>query len=362
MWDASRDDLPTEIAQLEQLRSMVESEFDVEEGLIEHGSHTFYVRTRQDSKKGFLRLIKRLDTIGFVPVLRKNGKKTALRIIHRPPATLSRRTISMILFFATVGTTLFTGYTLSQGFVAEDFMPNPTIGAVSFASAIMTILVVHEVSHKLATHIHGIRATAPYFIPGPPMPYGVGTFGAVIQQRSLPPNKDALFDLGFGGPFAGFIMTMIITIIGIQLSPTVSRPPPGMVDPPMPILFRLLVEAFATIPPGHYLLLHPIAFAGCIGMLVTMLNLVPVGMLDGGHAARGVLGETPRNVLSFFSILLLLVLGHYLMAVLALLLSLQRHPGPLDDVSELTTGRKLATLVLVLIFVLCIVPIRPVLR
>jgi membrane-associated protease RseP (regulator of RpoE activity) len=98
--------------------------------------------------------------------------------------------------------------------------------------------------------------------------------------------------------------------------------------------------------------MHPVELAGWFGMVVTMLNLLPAAMLDGGHVARSLAGEKTRAVLMVLSIVLLVVSGFWLMAAFVLFIGLQRHPGPLDDVSGLSTSRKLLTILLIAIFVL----------
>jgi len=367
MSDVSSTDSSFEpfFAQFEQVRIIVEQEFDVEDSFIEYETPTFYVKLRQDSKEAFLRLIKRLDPIGFAPILRKRGEKIVLQVMRKPPVKPSRPMINVVLFLATIGTVMLTGYLLSIGLVEEGYMANAIVGAVTFTVAIMAIFGAHEMGHKIVANRRGIEATAPYFIPGPPPPIGFGTIGAVIQQKSLAPNKDALFDLGSSGPIVGFIVTVIVTIIGIQMSSLnwVDEPPPGTF--PIPLLYDLLATLLITPPPNPtnkpwlIITLHPVAIAGWLGMIVTMLNLIPMGMFDGGHAARGSLGPRARSILSAAAILLLLVFGYYTFAILALFLSLGEHPGPLDDVSNLSTSRKLVIIALVAIFVLCIAPIWP---
>jgi len=335
-------------AQFEQIRVMVESEFDVEDGFVDHGVPTFYVRMRDDSKEAFLRVTQRMESLGFIPVLRRREEKVVLRAVQKPSAKPSRNIINIGLFFATLGTVFLSGYLQSD-----------IVGAVMFTGAIMAILGSHEMGHKLLADKHAVEATYPYFIPGLPP---IGTFGAVIQQKSLPPNKDALFDIGFAGPVAGFIVAIIVTLIGVQLSVRVPEAPPGAVPWPYPnpILFEWLFRFAATFFPlsgtGNLILVHPVVFAGWVGMLVTMLNLVPVGMFDGGHVARSLVGERAHRILSYLGIILLAIIW-YPMAFIALFLSFQRHPGPLDDVSQPTPLRKLAAIGLIAVFILCVVPI-----
>ncbi len=231
----------------------------------------------------------------------------------------------------------------------------------------MAILGSHEMGHKLIADKHAVEATYPYFIPGLPP---IGTFGAVIQQKSLPPNKDALFDLGFAGPVTGFIVSIIVTIIAFRLSVRVPVAPPGSVPWPYPnpILFEWLFTFTITFfPPsgtGDVILLHPVAiallFAGWVGIVITMLNLVPVGMFDGGHVARSLVGKRAHRILSYLGIILLAIIW-YPMAFIALFFSFSKHPGPLDDVSQPTTLRKLAAIGLIAVFILCVVPIYPLL-
>jgi len=202
-----------EAIQYEQIHSMVAADFSVEEGFIEYNAPTFYVTLKPNVKQAFLRFYKQLNSMHLVPVLRKRENRVMLQVIPKPPVKPNRPLINLVLLVATIGTTLVTGYLFSSGWT--QFMPNPWLGAVMFSAAVMSILGAHEMGHKLMANRHKIEATYPYFIPGlPPL----GTFGAVIQEKSLPPNKDSLFDLGLSGPVAGFIVTIIVTIIGVQLS------------------------------------------------------------------------------------------------------------------------------------------------
>jgi len=346
-------------SQFKQLHEMVEREFEVEEGLVEYGTPTFHVRLRQDSKEAFLRLVRGLDPLGLAPVLRQKGGRTVLQVVRRPAAGPGRPQLATAMFLATLGTVTLTGYVVSRGLIEAGLMSNGALGALSFTLALMAIMVSHELGHKVAASLHGVEASMPYFIPGPPLPLGLGTYGAVIQQKSLPPNRDALFDLGVSGPLLGFAATVIVTIVAVHLSPLVPSARAeelggGLVR--MPLLFEIVAAVALPQLPDQVMVLHPIAFASYLCMLLTMLNLVPMGMLDGGHAVRASLGERGRRALSFLAVALLLVLGHFLFAVLALLLSRIPHPGPLDDVSPLTNGRKLASLALIVIFALCAAP------
>lgn len=340
----------TETKRFTELQSLVTSEFTVEESFIEHDTPTFYVQLKPNSKQAFIKLMRKLDPLGVIPVLRREEGKTVLRIVSKPPVKSSNPVVNVILFAATIGTTLLTGYYLSLD------MPNPIISAVAFAAAILAILGTHEMGHKILANKHGVQATAPYFIPGPPLQYGgIGTFGAVIMQKSLPPNRDALFDIGASGPIAGFIVAFIISVIGISLSKRIVVEEPIMLLP-APLVLRFIAMLFPPSGTGNVIELHPVAFAGWVGMLLTMLNLLPAGQLDGGHTIRSLTGGKGSTVFTIFSILLLFSLGplYYAMAILVLFLSFYQTPSPLDDVSPLSTSRKLTVIALVAIFILCI--------
>lgn len=338
------------VAQFEEIRFIVESELDIEEGFIDRGVPTFYVKLKEDSKRAFLRIAKQMEARGFMAVLRRRDEKVVLRAVPKPFVKPSRKSINIGLFLATLTTVFISGY----------FLSGDIFGASMFTVAIMAILGSHEMGHKLMADKHGIRATYPYFIPGFPP---IGTFGAVIQQKSLPPNRDALFDIGFAGPITGFVVSMIITVIGVQQSGLIleSEVPPTATFIPIPLLFQFIIVLFPPAGIGEVIQLHPVAFAGWVGMVITMLNLVPVGMFDGGHVARSLFSKRTHQILSYLGIILL-VLIWYPMAFLALFFSFYRHPGPLDDVSPPTTLRKLAALGLIAIFILCVVPIYPLLR
>jgi membrane-associated protease RseP (regulator of RpoE activity) len=177
-------------------------------------------------------------------------------------------------------------------------------------------------------------------------------------QKETAPNRDALFDIGASGQIAGFLVTVLVSAIGLALSPILTTVEPlqngGIAVSP---LFLLLMEAFVDPVPGmlNYILLHPVAWAGWIGGFVTLLNLLPTGMLDGGHTLRSLVNkDSTRIIFTSISILLLLIVEQYLMLALVLFLSIYRHPGPLDDCSTLSLSRKLLAGLLLVIFALCL--------
>ncbi len=342
---------------INQITAIVSAEFQIEESMSEDGVPTFFLMQPQETKLPFLRLLKNLEPFSLMALLRRKNGRIVLKIVSKPPIKPSNILINWILFFATIATTFTTGYMLSS-----DIM-DPLMGGATFTIAIMAVLGAHEMAHKLTANRKGIDATPPYFIPGPPSMFGflgIGTFGAVILQKSLPPNRDSLFDVGASGPVVGFLITIIAVVVGFPFS-KYTWIPGDAATLPEPLLFLLVgmfLPLFGSIPPrpsGDFMLginLHPVAFAGWVGLVVTMLNLLPVAMLDGGHVARALVGDKVRLVLGALSVVLLIVAGFLPMALFVLFMSMHKHPGPLDDVSNLSLGRKLMTILLVAVFVL----------
>jgi membrane-associated protease RseP (regulator of RpoE activity) len=346
-------DLPDALL-FDRAQPSVASEFDVEEALVKHGVPTFYVKLKPDSKQAFVRLVGKLSAVGLTPTLREVDGRNVVRVTPRPEVKPSRLIVNVILLLATIATVFVTGFFLSQGF--EEAGLDPWMGAASFTLALLGILGVHEMGHKFAANRHGMEASLPYFIPGPPF-LGIGTFGAVIIQKETAPNRDALFDIGASGPVWGFVVTVAVSAIGLSMSHVEEVAEPLTGGLPISPLFLFLMNALVKVPgPGNYVVyLHPVAFAGWLGMFVTLLNLLPTGMLDGGHTLRSIINnDVARAVFTAVSVLLLLIVQQYLMLALVLFLSMYRHPGPLDDVSPLSGKRKLMAIVLVAIFALCL--------
>ena len=337
---------------LDRITQLVTSELQIQDSLIAQGIPTYYLAWPQETKQAFLRLLKKLEEINMIAFLRKVDNRVVLSVVEKPPVKPSNPRTYWILFFATVATTFVTGYVSFQ----ESGL-NPFVSGAIFSASILTVLGLHEMGHKITASRKKVEATSPYFIPGiPPL----GTLGAVIVQKSLPPNRDALFDIGANGPIAGFFVALIFSVVGLTLlTPTTA--PPDAVGLPIPLSWNyLLAPALSSlnlIPPlgaNNSYAFHPITMAGWAGMIVTMLNLLPAGMLDGGHVAKSTVPDKWRYVLTIVSVAILFLAGSefWLFALIVLFMSAFKHPGPLDDVSGLSRNRKLVTIGLVAIFVL----------
>jgi membrane-associated protease RseP (regulator of RpoE activity) len=238
--------------------------------------------------------------------------------------------------------------------------PEKIYRGLPFALTLMTILLVHELSHYFASKKHHTKATLPYFIPAPTI---IGTFGAFIKMKSPILTRKALIDIGASGPIAGFIISFIVSIIGLSLSEVVTiKETTGALRLGDSLLFSFLSNMILNYQPGlQDIVLHPVAFAGWIGLFVTSLNLIPVGQLDGGHIAYALLGEKHfllSNILLAIMVLLGLLLwaGWIMWAVLLIILG-RRHPAVLHWEVPLDAKRRFTGWVSLAIFVLTFIPV-----
>jgi membrane-associated protease RseP (regulator of RpoE activity) len=255
---------------------------------------------------------------------------------HRPPreeprpsgpgavAPPGRRfpTLNLVLFLLTGAATVAVGAEMAvTGLWVE---PPETFGALvwsglPFSLSLLLILVAHEMGHFIAAKVHRVDASWPYFIP---FPWGVGTLGAVIRMRGRIPTRNALVDIGASGPLAGAVVAIPVTLWGLALSRVEELPvEPNLlfgnlsvvhlvrswiagIEPfsfgsamePQPLLYVLLKRVVFDVSGAQDVFVHPVAFAGVIGLFVTALNLMPVGQLDGGHVAYAVFGPRARRV------------------------------------------------------------------
>ena len=174
-------------------------------------------------------------------------------------------------------------------------------------------------------------------------------------------NRDQLFDIGFSGPIVSFFLSIIAALIGLSLSRMIPQEMATGLTPLIPPLMVMLLVRSLVPLDGYVLVMHPVLLASWIGFLVTFLNTLPAAQLDGGHMARAVVGNTGHRLLSMVSIVVLVLLGYWPMALLVILLmSRVAHPGPLDDVSPLEKSRKALFVAALFICGLSAVPLIPI--
>lgn len=268
------------------------------------------------------------------------------------------RWINLVLALATFFTTMFMGSLMFGADPLTD--PSGIFAGLPFSLAIMTVLGAHEAGHYVVAKKHGMHTSLPYFIPFPSL---IGTMGAVIKHRGPIPDRKALFDVGISGPLIGLFMSVIITVIGL-LQPPIKIPGGSFqIMLSLPPLFELITR---FLPFDEGAPLHPVAFAGWVGMLVTALNLIPTGQLDGGHILRAMLGEKASYISSLFP-LLLISMGFYLTYFLQRdgviwvfwgfilsIFSASGHPRPLDDDGKLGAWRMVTGAVTFILGMLCV--------
>lgn len=243
---------------------------------------------------------------------------------------------------------------------------NPALlkSGLTFATALLTILTAHEMGHYLACRYYGVRATLPFFIPAPPL-FLAGTFGAFIKMKSPIPSRRALFDIGLAGPLAGFVALLPIALAGLlTLQTGPSQAEGGAIVFNDPLLFQIiakltgaqLVDAFP----------NPFYMAAWIGLLVTSLNLMPVGQLDGGHGTFALFGQRAHKIvgrLAFVTVAVMSVLGFiwhgspsgFLYTVLLAVMLKVRHPSP-EVMEPLGRGRVIVAIITLMVFALSFVP------
>ena len=255
---------------------------------------------------------------------------------------MRRYTLHIVLFILTVASTLI-------------------VGGPAYSFSIILILLGHEMGHYFMSRRHQIRATLPFFLPLPLPPFG--TLGAVIRMESTVSSRKALFDTGVAGPLTSLILSIPAIVIGLKLSEVVpaSQIKEGALRLADPLLFSFIQRlVLGEISENYEILLHPIGFAGWVGLFVTALNLLPVGQLDGGHIAYALFGRRSRTIfLITIAVMAFITIfynpGWLLLLILFIIFGF-RHPSPLDDQTPLDGKRKFLGGIAFLAFFLTFTP------
>ena len=346
-------------------------------------AHLFVVgdTTLDEPQKGFVRYRGRFlvdpadcfdelravfEAQGFTPTIREEGNGrialVALPHVFNPPASDWR--INLALFVITIVSTLAT----AAYFYAETAEQATQIWrGWPFSLSIMLILGAHELGHYFAARYHKVAVTLPYFIPLPIIS-PIGTMGAVIRMKAPIKNKRALFDIGVAGPLAGLVFAIPLLIYGLMTSEVGAMSSIGLLEGNSILYYLAKFAIFGQFLPSETLDVHlnQVAWAAWVGLLVTALNLMPVGQLDGGHLMYSLLGSRARQLfIPVMAVLGALTLASFLIDstftwgiwIVLLFFFGRAHAEPLDDVTPLDPRRRWLGIATLVIFLLIFVPI-----
>jgi len=353
----------------------------------------------EDSASCYETLAAALRPLNITPLFRnEDDKHTILLVNGVTNPSPSNVWVNVVLFVLTVISVLISGILYNyEGPVSSNAgvmlraLVNNLGSGVAFAVSLLSILLAHEFGHYLMARYHKTAATLPYFVPFPFSPFG--TMGAVIFQKESHRNKRILLDIGLAGPLAGLVVAIPVLLIGLSLSnidtlPRVVPSGDGLSLEGNSILYLLAKFAvfrqwlpepasFGNLPPllywlryfftglptplgGRDVMLHPVAWAGWAGLLVTALNLIPAGQLDGGHIIHGLLGRRASALVPFIlaasALLGLVWSGWWLWALLIFFLG-RTYAEPLDQITQLDPRRKALAVLGLIIFVLVFTPV-----
>jgi membrane-associated protease RseP (regulator of RpoE activity) len=382
------------------LNSLIASIFRIDDVTTgqEGGAYLYRYRgllTAPDSAAAYDQLAETLKPYGLMPLFRKDeGGRHLILLVAAPPAPKpSNARTNIILFILTVLSLMFVGAQIP----ADAPIPNDFVGQMllivqygwPYALSLMSILLAHEFGHYFASRYHKTAASLPYFIPLPFPP--IGTMGAVIQLKESPKNKRTLLDIGIAGPLAGLVVAVPVLLFGLslsQLGPVVINTPNSFIEGNSILyllaklaVFHQLIPApasYGSLPPVLYWLvyfftgtpaplggtdvqLNPVAWAGWVGLLVTSLNLIPAGQLDGGHMMYVLFGG--KRLRSWLPIaqVVLAILGIFSISWwlwLAILSFFGRYTDePRDQITELGPARRALAIFGILVFFLVFVPV-----
>ena len=361
----------------------------------------FVGRLTVDSEEAYRRLAGEFERMGVTLLFQTEGEDhVALAIPGLIRPTPSNPLVNLLLFVVTLGSVIFSGLLNGAAYahpeatrLTTSLLLSPDVMGLGllFAGAFLGILVCHEFGHYLAGRYHGTAVTLPYFLPLPGSP--LGTLGAFIRLKSPPRNRRVLLDIGMAGPLAGLVVAVPVLFLGLALSRVAQLPASPTAFAGLTLegnsIFYLLAKfivhgqllpapaSYGGVPPllywlrymflglpaplgGQDVLLHPLAWAGWTGLLVTALNLIPAGQLDGGHALFTLVGKRATQLWPFLVGALLLLgmvwSGWWIWAALLFLLG-RVHATPLDDITRLDAPRKVIAFSGLVLFFLLFTPI-----
>src|SRR5690606_7856903 len=326
------------------------------------------------SEEAYAKLDEQLAGMNYFPLFREaHGKHIVHVVVGRIRPGERPVSPNVLLFIATVFSLLLLGTLIAaaelmeaepalSAAIANDLIPNLWRG-LPYAISLLLILGAHELGHYFAARYHKLAVTLPYFIPAPPPLSPVGTFGAFIQLREPMRNRKTLVDVGAAGPLAGLVFAIPIVLIGLATSQVGPINPDGLMEGNSLLYAFSKIVVFGRFLPGggEDVTLNQIAQAGWTGLLVTALNLMPVGQLDGGHVLYTLIGDAARKLyyplLIGMALLVFLFSEAWLLWLVLLFLFGRVYAAPLDMITPLDPRRRVIAVVALATFVLTFVPV-----
>lgn len=347
-----------------------------------NGALTLRGALRDSSQRLYRNIRQRVEELGYTPFLRRVGDQDEL--LARPGVMVShspRVWLPLLLFLLTFMTVTLTGalYEIHEPVIDEASVfrmmsetlssPSRMAAGLPFTFTLLGILFTHEMGHYVVGRLRRAPVSLPYFIPIPPFISFTGTMGAVIVQREPMEDRRTILEIGIAGPIAGLIVAIPLLLYGLTISHVAAPTPEMLAAGYMQEGNSLLYAGAKYLVYGQWLpngtldvQLSSVAWGAWIGLLVTMLNLLPVGQLDGGHVAYALFGRGAQY-LAYGMIIVCVALGllvpdNYSWLVWAVLIVLigPRHPAPLNDIAPLGWGHKLLAMFGLLLFVLLMMP------
>lgn len=346
----------------EELTTLVADLFLVDAYYLHQNQVVLSLRYRFEPNKSTHLLKERLGLAGYRYTLSSHDDSVLLSI--NPERHLRIPVLNIVLFVLTLASVYFVPVFFFNNFdLTQTFQALAAGRGLEFTAALMSILLVHEMGHFLASRRRGIVTSWPYFIPAPNF---IGTFGAVIRSKSPFWNRRDLIEVGAAGPIAGWIVALGWLVYGLSKSLVLPAHLVGFtgltfsLDGESLLVKALVPILIAPAAPGSSYLFSEAAFAGWVGLLVTALNMLPIGQFDGGHVIYGLTGRRQKT-LGWVMMAVLVVLGFqsatwWVFAALGLVMGVT-HPPTLDDRRPVTRGARWLGLIALLILVLSFTPV-----
>ena len=409
------------LPQTEILNSIVARVFHYEDVTLGDPQKSFIVRYRGelliDSSQAYDQLAEALRPFEITPLFRsENGHQAVVLINGVAHPQPGRTRINLLLFLLTLLCVAYVGETYAYsgplpndlGGLVRTLLLNLWVGW-PFAASLLAILLAHEFGHYFAGRLHKTAVSLPYFIPLPFPP--LGTMGAFIQMKERPRNKRILFDIGIAGPLAGLLVAIPVLLLGLSLSPVstvqagtftkqsgvpdvcpntvqvgqtytcqemqegnsllylglkyitkgqILPAPPSYSGSPLLYWVRYFFTGHPFPIGGKDVMIHPVALAGWAGLLVTFLNLIPAGQLDGGHVLFSVFGKRVNLIWPVILVATILLgffwTGWWLWTAIIFFLG-RSHAEPLDEITQLDARRKALAVLMLVIFLLVLTPV-----